>query len=302
MTKGNEHRNISVEDDRLKSALTLIRDKASQLWERPLMRHYTEHGIKHSENIIKIMDKLIDTRVGLNDDEAFVLLAATYLHDIGMQQSNQEELDCGQVQRTLEEMDIIRKNHNDLSYDMIIDSVNNKLICHSLALENFRDYVDNIACLVKYHRKYDLRELSDDSYKGKKIRIPLLAALLRLGDELDADCDRVNIEQLKYDNIPTESKFHWWCCLYVKSIDINEGKVKVIFRFPSKYIGNDILTLLQKRVIDSFQKQLDQVYDLLDNYGLRLYRKVLWDIQYSSVVEEIPDDLLGFLKKKTIKK
>lgn len=185
MTKDYKIKNINIEDNTLKSGLTLIKEKASQLWARPLIRHYTEHGIKHSENIIKIIDKLIDNKVILNDYEAFVLLAATYLHDIGMQQSNPKELISGQVQRTLDEMDVIRKSHNDLSYSMILDSVQENIICPSLSLENFRDFVDCIACLVKYHRKYDLEELDDDSFKGEKIRIPLLAALLRLGDELD---------------------------------------------------------------------------------------------------------------------
>ena len=302
MTKDYKIKNINIEDNTLKSGLTLIKEKASQLWARPLIRHYTEHGIKHSENIIKIIDKLIDNKVILNDYEAFILLAATYLHDIGMQQSNPKELISGQVQRTLDEMDVIRKSHNDLSYSMVLDSVQENIICPSLSLENFRDFVDCIACLVKYHRKYDLKELDDDSLKGEKIRMPLLAALLRLGDELDADCDRVNIEQLKYDNIPTESKFHWWCCLYVKSIDINGGKIKIIFRFPEKYKGNDILMKLQKAVTDSFEKQLDEVYDILDNYGLRPYKRVLYEIKYSSVVDEMPTDLLELLKKKTIRK
>lgn len=297
-----ELKNINLKNDTLKSALVLIKKEATQLWERPLIRHYTEHGIKHSENIMRIMDKLIGSTINLSDHEAFILLAATYLHDIGMQQSNAEGLDDHQGERTFEEMDVIRKNHNDLSYDMIIDSVNDRKICPSLALENFRDYVDNIAKLVKYHRKYDLNDLSNDSYKGKEIRIPLLAALLRLGDELDADCDRVNIEQLKFDSIPTESKFHWWCCYYVKSIDINEGKIRIIFRFPVIYKGNDILLMLQDKVKTSFERQLNEVYDLLDSYGLRLYRNILCDIQESALLQEMPADLLEYLKKKITKK
>lgn len=299
MTKDWGIKNICIKDDTLQSGLMLIKGKAAKIWERPLIRHYTEHGLKHSENIVKIMDKLVGNNLSLNDYEAFTLLAAAYLHDIGMQQSNPEELISGQVQRTLEELDIIRKKHNDLSYNMILDSVKENAICPSLSLENFRDYVDNIACLVKYHRKYDLKELVDDSFKGEKIRVPLLAALLRLGDELDADCDRVNIEQLKYNNIPTESKLHWWCCLYVKSIDIDGGKINIVFRFPQEYKGDAILTLLQKIVKDSLQKQLDEVYDLLDGYGIRLYRNILCQIQYSGVVEDMPDDLLELLKKKT---
>ena len=297
MTEGQ---NICIKDAVLDSGLVVIRKKASELWEAPLIRHYTKHGIEHSEKIIKIMNKLVGTSLKLNDDEAFVLLAATYLHDIGMQQSNTKGLTGGKVLRDLDEMDYIRENHNDISYAMVINSIKHKSICPSLGLENFRDYVENIACLVKYHRKHELDDLQVDFYKGNQIRIPLLAALLRLGDELHADCDRVNVERLKFDNIPKESKIHWWCCLYVKSIDINEGKIKVIFRFPQKYEGNSILEVIKNRVLNSIKEQLDQVYELLDSYGLRLYKDVLCDVQYSQILDPIPIELWSDLKKKII--
>lgn len=302
MTKEYTVKNMCINDTELKGGIILVKKKAAQLWERPLIRHYTEHGIRHSINVIKIIDKLIGSNLVLNDYESFILQAAVYLHDIGMQQSNSGVFEDNQIQRSLEQMDVIRKMHNDLSSDMILDSIKDNSICPSLALENFHDYVDNIACLVKYHRKYDLNDLEDDSYKGEKIRIPLLAALLRLGDELDADCDRVNIEQLKYDNIPTESKFYWWCCYYVKSINIENGKICITFRFPLEYKNSELILLVRNQVKNSFITQFDQVYDLLDRYNLRLYKDIPCNEQYTGVIEKMPNDLLAYLKKKTIKK
>ena len=50
MTEGQ---NICVKDTVLDSGLVMIRKKASDLWEVPLIRHYTKHGLEHSEKIIK---------------------------------------------------------------------------------------------------------------------------------------------------------------------------------------------------------------------------------------------------------
>jgi hypothetical protein len=62
------------------------------------------------------------------------------------------------------------------------------------------------------------------------VKLPLLAALLRLGDELDADYRRVNMEVLKMRDIPPESKYHWWAHHYVQSVSIKNGTVELYFK------------------------------------------------------------------------
>jgi hypothetical protein len=109
---------------------------------------------------------------------------------------------------TLQELDQIRTKHNESSEKMINDSVSGKLD-FSLGLEQCNEFAKYIAILARYHREEDITKLKDTSIANKKIRMPFLASLLRLGDELDSDFSRVDINILKLIDIPVESKFHW---------------------------------------------------------------------------------------------
>ena len=55
------------------------------IWNRVLLRHYTNHGLDHSERMIEILNTLLSNGVKLNEHEKFILLSSIYLHDIGMQ-------------------------------------------------------------------------------------------------------------------------------------------------------------------------------------------------------------------------
>lgn len=291
---------FSITDETLQAGLAMVKRRVELIWAKPLIRYFTEHGIRHSENIIRIMGKLLENCVQLTDHEAFILIAAAYTHDIGMQQNRAEELENGKILRDMDEFDIIRQRHHDLSFQMILDSVSGQNICSSLGLENFKDYVDNIAVVAKYHRRYDLSELEDDSFKGETVRLPLLASLLRLGDELDCDCGRVNLELLKIDNIPVESKFHWWCCAYVKSVHIESGKIKLFFRFPKNSRNVSTIQIIKDHVESSISQQMEEVYDVLDRYGIRLYKGVVSELSFSPLAPDIPADLCEYLNNETV--
>ena len=53
---------------------------------RDLFPHFTDHSIRHGEGVISILDWLIPDTVKeqLNEWELYFLIAAAYLHDIGM--------------------------------------------------------------------------------------------------------------------------------------------------------------------------------------------------------------------------
>ena len=60
----------------------------------PRYPHFTDHGIGHSKRILKKLDMWLTKREEtLSNVEAFILLGAAYLHDIGMQCYEQEFLD-----------------------------------------------------------------------------------------------------------------------------------------------------------------------------------------------------------------
>jgi len=281
--------------------LNTIESAAKEILSQQFLQHYTDHTIDHSKRIIKILEKLLaDYPALLNEQEKFILIASVYLHDIGMQ----SPIYAGIKKKsyTLKDAEKVREIHHETSAKMIRENVSN-IQGLSLGLERCSDYIDFIAEVSRYHRKLKITELKDSSLAGEKIKLPLLAGLLKLADELDADYRRVWMKTLQLRNIPTESKFRWWFHHYVQSILIDKGLIQLFFRFPSKYKGNKLIDVFCKKVHRSISDQYLEVYDLLYNYGIKLHPKIeIKEIKYqSSGLELIPDDLKDYIEKYVIK-
>lgn len=299
MGADNLPKSLQIQDKRLVTCLNSIKESVRILWDSPLLQHYTKHGLDHSKRIIEILEKLLDAYPNLlNVHERFILLAAVYLHDIGMQSPTHADLPY-QSEYTLEELEIVRAKHNEASAKMILESISQTSEL-SLGLKRCERYAKYIATLSRYHRKLNINEVNDTSLAGEDIRLPLLIALLRLGDELDQDYRRVNMEILKLRDIPVGSKFYWWSHHYVNSISIRNGKTKLYFIFPEKYRGDEVIDVFRDKVRTSVQKQLDEVYNILDDYGIRLHPDVIIEEENYATegeLELIPDDLLEHIKE-----
>jgi len=209
-------------------ALENVREAAARIWSRPLHRHYTDHTVDHSERIIALLDGLtagmMATEKRLSATEVLILLVAAYLHDIGMQN---EKFAGG-------DLDEIREYHNEQSAEMIYAVLEDP--AHALAIPLARDpgLVEAVALVAKGHRQVDLNAAEYEPFvHGREtVRLRLLAALLRFGDELDMDHRRVDLEQIKLLALPVESQLHWWKCHYVSGVSIADEYIRVSYRFP----------------------------------------------------------------------
>ena len=249
-------KSIALINDRFKKCINIIIETVKiKIWNSvTLIPHYTKHGIDHSERIVQYLSKLLeDFPTLLNQQERFVLLAAIYLHDIGNQLPKYVGIPIKSAY-SLEEKEKIRKNHHFSSCEAVKDSVKDSAEL-PLGLDICKEYTQFIAELCKYHRKIDLKVLKDTHMAGHPLRLYLLGALLRLGDELDADYRRVDMEALNIIDIPTESKFYWWSHHYVQSISIDQGHIKLFFRFPEEYKNNDIVEIFKTKRKESLREQ-----------------------------------------------
>lgn len=195
-----------------------VRQKAEAIWKKPLLRQYTDHTIDHSRRVIAVLDKLCALLVEpLTDDEPYVLLCAAFLHDIGMQQEKFFETDVVRKRYSEEEIAeaeadrakgeaIIREWHYLISEERIKYELGDKYM--------EEEFIDEIALVSKGHTKEDLDGYKDGTKAGQPMRLRLLAALLRLADELDLDYPRVDLDELEQAIILDESKAHWWKCYY----------------------------------------------------------------------------------------
>lgn len=140
-----------------------------------VLTEFTEHDLNHSIGVEKMYDLLFKNDFSsLNEDERFILIAATILHDIGMV-GNSEWKD---------REDQLRDSHHSRSRQLINE--------HKLILGLTQSEADIIGRIAEAHRKVEFNTLENSlAYGiGKSIRPRYLAALLRLADELHVTDDR----------------------------------------------------------------------------------------------------------------
>jgi hypothetical protein len=291
--------NLKITDTSLCTAINGVYEKARELLDNPLHIHFTNHKIDHSERILQDIDKLIDKPERLSEKEKFVLICAVLLHDIGMQM---EQYVPETITDREEILKNLRENHHEYSAKAIVDSV--QLDIHDkyyLNLGGKREYVEFIALVAKNHRlKFDITDIEDDYVGSETIHQKLLCALIRLGDCLDIDSRRVNIELLKAISIPTGSKFFWYSHHYVSAHIINRQTITIKFRFPKKYETEKVLVEgIILHIKNEIKKHLDNVYQILFNHDVRINAEVctLKEEYSRTTVEEMPADLVEYIKE-----
>lgn len=242
----------------LHRAVDNVRAAVKVIWERPLHRYYTDHSVEHSERVIEKLNGLTEELMStdhLYPTEVNILLVAAYLHDIGMQYERFKNGDLEQI----------RDRHHELTRELICNNYfkqSDRTI--SLGLEGVPpDIVDVIASVAEAHRRTDLSQNKYNEFKrgNETIRPRLLAALLRLADELDIDYRRVRLELLDFMNVPIKSSFHWHLCYYVSGVQITDGLIMVWYRFPEgcEHYRNIIIPFVHNK-IDAEFTELQQVF------------------------------------------
>jgi hypothetical protein len=247
----------NILDTHQQRALGNIREAAERIWARPLHRYYTDHTVAHSERIIALLDGLtagmMATDKRLSSTEVFVLLAAAYLHDIGMQN---EKFSGG-------DLDNIREHHHTQTAEMIYAVFENPSEAFVIPLVRDPAIVDAIALVSKGHRKADLttNEYEPFIHGNEAVRLNLLAALLRFADELDIDYRRVDFELMKLMNLPAESQLHWWRCQFVSGVSIVDEYITIAYCFPQDRPDYETLIIpLVENEIHTKHRMLEKIF------------------------------------------
>jgi len=123
-------------DDKKRSRLEDLRNQITPVLEINLFPHFTDHSVGHSDRLIEIVNKLIESiQVNdkkITDEELFILYAACYFHDVGMcyekvgntktfieLKEQQEWADLSDESRR----EFIRRNHHKISAELVYRSL-----------------------------------------------------------------------------------------------------------------------------------------------------------------------------------
>lgn len=225
----------SIIADSLKHKIDSIQVKVTPLLSRTtnINIDYTEHTVEHSLNIEELLGECFTEIISiLNDDEKFLLISATLIHDIGMvgQSKYQDDKDYPVE---------VRDSHQYRSADFV------NAYREDLMLDQRE--AQAIIKIVEGHRVRDLESIAESEPYGYgyTIRPRLLAALLRMGDELDILEERAPELVKKYLDVNPESLIHHErheiCTGIARDPETNIISIKAIIpNSPLEHAVNDL--------------------------------------------------------------
>jgi hypothetical protein len=207
----------------LVTSLTDIQEAAKIIWPTDgtrIVADFTDHGVPHSDRVNGYAKKILDTNKGqqLSEEEIYVLLAGIYFHDIGMQcdvtqfarvreyattelNANFEVEFRAATAGTFspEEQASIRKNHHLLSVAWLACARRSSDGCDRIAPPHLitaaksipESLFSEVLAVCRFHTKSAISDCRLHDELVGNIRTRLLAAVLRLADELDIAYARV---------------------------------------------------------------------------------------------------------------
>ena len=232
-----------------RARLITIRSAVEPLLATNYLSHFTDHSVKHSDQLCDIVDDLassLDKGKCLNPEEAAVLYATCYLHDVGMQHERANETAVirkilhsepynDQSWASLEmatKQEIVRAHHHRISAELVRDAIRAGEPAIGISLTD-EDKPGVIAALCLAHcLSTDSEEYRYNTSDQGGIRVGLLSALFRLADILDESQRRTRLFLEKTRELPLESRIHWWRHYYVSSITIEQRALNVWLDFP----------------------------------------------------------------------
>lgn len=267
--------------------LDRIREAMDSVWEAPRLPWFTKHGVEHSDSLVRLLGEstahLQTTPQYLDCGELFVLLAACYLHDVGMQAA-----DIGKPLDQFEPSDHvkIRDTHPSLARELIVSRTRSRGVDEfELGLED-DDFLASIAMVAEAHgtATYEraLRELLETRPQplGVPLRGDLLGALLLMLDELDIQRARATFpKEAQFSDISTMYHFlnHYVAGVHVvDGVTPKQRRITVDFLFPlgSNQMRDDVRELI-------LQKLLRQLRLTNPTVRRRTAGEMVWDEQIS---------------------
>lgn len=246
---------------------------------------YTDHSFAHSKTVLNYAEYLLANEYKkLNEDEIYILIMASYLHDIGMcptikmKKEIKSSPDFKEGRKKFE--DYLRDIHHEISYKYIITHWKKLHILNEI-------YAEAIGLVALGHRVVDLLDFArfNPEFPVKSgtdfICLPYLANILRLADELDITNDRTP-DLLFSEYLPGNkiSKKEWEKHKANYFVNFNKQTIKI----KSKCYNKDLYFALLKQYnkIEGAIKYSQKIVNMIpqNERGLKIdFLKLEKDIQ-----------------------
>nr|WP_293835170.1 hypothetical protein [uncultured Arsenicibacter sp.] len=214
--------------------------------------HLTNHGVVHIETLIKRISQMLNGNdfCELTPFESYILLLAAHIHDVG---------------------NIFGRKGHEINAVEIIKLIGNGLVGEDQVVWS---YVYDIA---KAHKGEIISTLPEEDFiDEEKVRIQLLAAILKFADELAENTVRADLVALALGTLKKEAElFHYYAkCLNSVVPNINARSILLKFHINEDLLSKTFLKI-EKRGKKNINKQvylMDEIYlRTLKTYSERVY-------------------------------
>ncbi|MDO8186813.1 hypothetical protein Q5424_19280 [Conexibacter sp. JD483] len=234
--------------------LAKIRAAQRKNWDPVLLTWFTDHTPEgHSRRIIGLLGRAIGTDL-LTRDELFVLLAACYLHDLGMQVGKVDGRGLDAMRSS--DWNHVRRRHPRQSRELIVDrTLVHERDQYEIGLPSSSPFLEAISIVAESHGS----EFFDDAIaelrtrdlrpSNESLRLEGVAALLLMGDELDLHKTRVDdLWREDFADLSSIGQLHYHLHHYISVVDIRHGvpsnrrQIRLRFSLPEDS-GEDVDSL-----------------------------------------------------------
>lgn len=271
-----------------------IRENLKELLEKPILIHFTDHSINHSDRMVKLIYDIIgENNNRISEYELFILLISAYVHDIGMQIPLAHGISKSTNELNEEDYKKIRENHGEISAQIIeiLPEKDTYKLNLSFNKPLLSDAIGSICYIISNHqskRIYDPCKVIKCP-KGA-IKVGLLTSILRIVDTLDCTRERVNMNKLHQYAIPQTSIIHWVSCYYIESIIIENGLITITSTYPENlssshvdYLNKELVNKIEFELRYKFDKNIAEVELWKNNIKLKFEKEIeKQDNKYSS--------------------
>lgn len=257
---------------------------------------FTSHGYDHCVRIFQELNNLLEGNdpffTDVSDEELFCLAASILLHDLVMTKNPDDRKTHAAKARKLIREEFEKLKDSPLTSnikDSVVDAIGDIVAAHS----DEKDDKGNPLCNA-------LEKVKDREYSGETgvIRVSILSALLRFGDELDCTSARLNDCQKIHKSEETKKNPHWRKLELVRQIfppkaahtHIKIGLNDLVLEGQDD-LDNDILRI--EGVLGKLQSSLTEVNNIIF-----LPQKVTWWHYVSVDLEDESQKLFALLRDK----
>lgn len=203
-----------------------------------------DHGPGHIERVLEKLDQLVGGNPArqrlLRPYELFLTMLSILYHDIGILRA--------------------REDHAGISSVFVEEEQNTYLVD-----PRDRDLIS--AAVVSHSSSKDIaletERFSDEELIGNQsVRPRVIAALVRLADELDEDFRRAETAVQEKLDLPEASVFHWQFCQRVRGIrpDLGSRSINLDVKFEPEDVGRTVLVKDRRRpFVSAFAEKLAKI-------------------------------------------